>query len=70
MKEIAILEDQYKLASMEEIKQELDRKVGNLKLIEASQVAKSIMYAQQQVFEHRDKPNKQLARIRSHGKIY
>lgn len=37
-------------------------KVSKLKLLKASQVAKFLMYARQHYFEHRDNPNKILAR--------
>lgn len=58
---IAKLEAQQKKAGEDSINRELDVEISKLKLLQASQAAKSIMYSRQQFFEYRDKPNKLLA---------
>lgn len=68
-KDIAKLEAQHKATGRQTFKEELDLKISKLKLIEASCAAKSIMYARQQMFDFRDKPNKLLARILAQGHL-
>lgn len=47
LKDSANLETQYKVSGAEEIRCELDMKLSKLRLIEAPNAAKSIMYARQ-----------------------
>lgn len=67
--EVHRLEAQYKTNRSKELKYKLDSKINEIKLIEASEAAKEIMYAKQQQFEYRNKPNnfKQLAKILSNS---
>lgn len=58
----------HKATGSRKIKQELDIKVNKLRILEASRAAKSILYIWQQIFKHRDKPNKHLARILVQGR--
>lgn len=46
--EIAILEEQHKRTQTRSLKEELDIKTSKLKIIQATQAAKSLMYARQQ----------------------
>lgn len=50
-----------------EAQEEIQRVVNMLKLLNAKEVAKDIMYAHQRMSEYKDKPGKQLARILSKG---
>lgn len=38
---------------------------GNLKMLDARMIAQEMLYAKQRIFEYRDKPGKQLARVLS-----
>lgn len=63
LKEIAVLESKHKATRGKNIKHELDIKVAQLRSLETSQAVKSLLYASQHLFDYRDKPNKQLARV-------
>lgn len=60
---IRCLEQNHKQKPTREMKDRLDAQMAKFKLIEASQVAKQIMYSKQRTFEYRDKPNTLLARM-------
>lgn len=52
-----------------EVQEEMQRVVNTLKLLDAGEAAKYIMYARQHMFEYRDKPGKYLARILTEDEI-
>lgn len=58
IKELAILEAKHKSVKTKELKQELEAKVNELKLLEATAIAKEVLYARQQFFEYKDRPNR------------
>lgn len=68
LNKIAMLEAKHKATGLKSIKKELDIKLGKLNLLEASQAAKSLLYAKQHLFEYRDRPNKQLANVLAQSK--
>lgn len=51
------------MGQSKEFKYELDTKLNEIKLIEATEAAQEIMYTKQQYFKYRNKPNKQLAKV-------
>lgn len=63
MQNIVRLEAIHKITRSVDNKLELEALVAKLKLFDAVTVAKELVYAKQHVFEYRDKPNKNLARI-------
>lgn len=64
MKEvIARLEQNHKELPKHETKKRLEAEASKLKLTEASQVAKQLMYSKQMLFEYRDKPNTLLTNL-------
>lgn len=63
LNDITTFEAKYKATGSGSLKQELNIKISKLHLMEASLAAKSMLYAKQHLFEYREKPNKQLARI-------
>lgn len=57
------LERLHEMAPTQEIKQRLATEASKLKLAEATQAAREIMYAKQRAFEFRGKPNKKFGKI-------
>lgn len=61
LKEIKELEKKFERTNNKDIKKEL--KTNIFKMLDATQASREIMYARQKLFEYRDKPNKQPARV-------
>lgn len=53
MYDIETLDKQYKATSAKSIKRELEMKINNFKIMDASQAAKEIMYVRQQFLDYR-----------------
>lgn len=57
--------EKHKMSPAREINQILDMEVSKLKLIEATQATRVIMFSKQRLFEYWDKPSTFLAKILS-----
>lgn len=63
LQNITSVETLHKATRCKETKQELDALVSKSKLLGVTMAARKVMFAKQQFFEFRDKPNKHLAQI-------